>query len=375
VALKPYFVSRHLSSLAPTPSRRKYVEAVLALMAPPEFRANVADIHRGIFELSTTASANAALNRLIREVNEAAAANGVAITMCITAAKKRPDKRWVWFEGPDGVTPRAATGEFDSIPAARLVPDQRGLPADLLPVVMLFTYNEHETAAVLARFHPDGSPRTETRAGITYNLLGVHSDMRVVHRVSRQGQAESQQAANDAIASWAPCAMIGVGIAFGMNAAKQAVGDVLVSARVRDYELARVGEITLYRGDGPPASQVLLQRFNHLDQTRRADPALRLEWPEVRIGPILTGNKLIDDVDYRDSLLALEPEAVGGEMEALGLQKVCDRHHVDWIVVKAICDWADGNKDSPRKAYDQRFAADKRRHQAQIMLPPHAIAN
>ena len=49
------------------------------------------------------------------------------------------------------------------------------------------TFNPHETAAVLHRFHPDGQPRTETRGGITYNLLGIHGGMRIVQRVSKQG--------------------------------------------------------------------------------------------------------------------------------------------------------------------------------------------
>ena len=58
---------------------------------------------------------------------------------------------------------------------------------------------------------------------------------------------------------------------------------------------------------------------------------------------MLSGEKLIDDKDYRDHLVALQVEAVGGEMEGAGLY-VASRHKVDWIVIKAICDWADGKK-------------------------------
>jgi nucleoside phosphorylase len=35
----------------------------------------------------------------------------------------------------------------------------------------------------------------------------------------------------------------------------------------------------------------------------------------VRFGLVLTGEKLVDDIDYRDQLVALEEEVVGGEME------------------------------------------------------------
>jgi hypothetical protein len=53
---------------------------------------------------------------------------------------------------------------------------------------------------------------------------------------------------------------------------------------------------------------------------------------------------LIDDKDYRDQLIKLQVEAIGGEMEGAGLYVSSADHKVDWIVIKGICDWADGNK-------------------------------
>jgi hypothetical protein len=38
------------------------------------------------------------------------------------------------------------------------------------------------------------------------------------------------------------------------------------------------------------------------------------------------------------------PQAVGGDMEGVGLAAAAVRNGVPWIVVKAICDWADGKK-------------------------------
>jgi hypothetical protein len=76
----------------------------------------------------------------------------------------------------------------------------------------------------------------------------------------------------------------------------------------------------------------------------------------VRHGLILTGASLIDDIDYRDQLLKLEGEAIGGEMEGAGLYVSSQEHKVDWIVIKAICDWADGRK-SYQKEDRQKLAA------------------
>lgn len=38
------------------------------------------------------------------------------------------------------------------------------------------------------------------------------------------------------------------------------------------------------------------------------------------------------------------PQAIGGEIEGVGLAAAAVRHGVPWIIVKAICDWADGEK-------------------------------
>jgi hypothetical protein len=77
---------------------------------------------------------------------------------------------------------------------------------------------------------------------------------------------------------------------------------------------------------------------------------------EVRFGVMLTGEKLVDNVDFRDQLYDLEPEAIGGEMEGTGLYVACQDKKVDWILVKAICDWADGQKAKDKDARQQTAA-------------------
>jgi nucleoside phosphorylase len=45
-------------------------------------------------------------------------------------------------------------------------------------------------------------------------------------------------------------------------------------------------------------------------------------------------------------------------MEGAGLYGVAMEEHIDWIIVKAICDWADGNKHE-HKAARQVLAAER----------------
>ena len=105
---------------------------------------------------------------------------------------------------------------------------------------------------------------------------------------------------------------------------------------------------------GVEASYHLLNRFREWQHTLQ-EP---LHWPRVRFGNLLSGDKLIDDVDYRDHLISLtDRDVVGGEMEGLVIHHALKGHHCDWIIVKAICDFADGNKAAPSKERDQMLAA------------------
>jgi nucleoside phosphorylase len=158
----------------------------------------------------------------------------------------------------------------------------------------------------------------------------------------------------EAITALKPASVIMLGIAFGTDRRTQRVGDVLLSTRVFDYELQRAGTdpagrlVRVSRGDRPVASPRLIGRF----QMAR----LHTFGLTVHEGTMLSGRKLVDNVDYRDQLTALCPEAIGGEMEGYGVYAAAQRHSVDWVIVKAICDWADGRKRN-RKAHRQNVAA------------------
>ena len=72
---------------------------------------------------------------------------------------------------------------------------------------------------------------------------------------------------------------------------------------------------------------------------------------------LLSGSKLIANQEFRDKLRQIENEAIGGEMEGVGLYESTQRHNVGWLLIKAICDWADSNK-SRDKEKRQKDAAE-----------------
>jgi nucleoside phosphorylase/tetratricopeptide (TPR) repeat protein len=159
---------------------------------------------------------------------------------------------------------------------------------------------------------------------------------------------------SEAIRELQPRSIIMVGIAFGVDAKKQNIGDVLVAKQIQAYEIQRIGlnlddvPQVRTRGDKASSSTQLISRL-------RASSAL-LRDPKVHFGLVLSGEKLIDNLDFRDSLLALESEAIGGEMEGAGLYASAHDRSVEWILVKGICDWADGKKYKNKKQRQEKAA-------------------
>ena len=170
----------------------------------------------------------------------------------------------------------------------------------------------------------------------------------------------------DAIDDLKPAHVLSVGIAFGVDPDKQEIGQILVSRQLQAYEAQRIGtdsggepKLTL-RGDKVTASTRILGRLR----------AATAKWTgsTVTFGLMISGEKLVDNLDFRNELTESIPEALGGEMEGAGLYSASTERNVDWILVKAICDWADGKKRD-NKTERQRLAASQA---ANFVL--HAIA-
>jgi nucleoside phosphorylase len=212
--------------------------------------------------------------------------------------------------------------------------------------VLIVTVTEVESRAILQNFQPVAGHRA-TPCSIderTYFDLGTINGAQVFLTQSEMGTSgidASLQTVRKGIEALSPSAVIMVGIAFGINEKKQAIGDILVAEQLHLYDLQRIGtrdnqpQIIL-RGDKPHTSPWLINHFKSAN--------LLWEGAKVCFGVLLTGEKLVDNLDFREQLLKFEPEAIGGEMEGAGLYVACQDKKVDWSLVKGICDWADGQK-------------------------------
>lgn len=170
----------------------------------------------------------------------------------------------------------------------------------------------------------------------------------------QEGQYGASLTIAEGIKALHPSSVIMVGIAFGMRP-EQRIGELLVSRQITEYELQKVGthadgqRYIIPRGDRVYASVGLLDRFR--------DAALRWQGKKVHFGLLLSGAKLVDNQEFKEQLQTIEPEALGGEMEGAGLYAAAQRSKVDWILVKGICDWADGNKQRNKSRYQQQAAS------------------
>ena len=349
--LQDFVARQYLAQLPLSKTQKKLADDIVGLL-DSEGRVSIANLKKTLFPYDELDAVNTRLRRLRKEIERLSGETQVSFALRVTDAKKvGPEARFLWFEGVNNWSPAVSTPELDAIPTSGEYVSKAN-ESGSTPIALLLTFNEHEAHQLWAEF---GGVRNELpREGVTYYELDGVGGFRVIHRHSRQGPQEAQLSATQAIDHWNPQLLIAVGIAFGVNEKKQHLRDVLVSEKVLDYELARVepdGTFT-YRGTPQETSRELAERVANINLQRRGNAG----WPTIRMGIMLSGAKLVDNEEYRNTIASLHSKVIGGEMEGSGILTACSRDGVDMIVVKAICDWA-SHKDTPSKEEDQKKAA------------------
>jgi nucleoside phosphorylase len=187
--------------------------------------------------------------------------------------------------------------------------------------------------------------RTATRPG--EDIVVVSAD--------EMGNIFSALTTKLAIDKWNPGLVVLAGIAGGFEEVGEKVrlGDVLVPGVVVGYEAAKVlpGE-TKYRikvaqaGSNAMAiaKEVAAKNWFRQENVKQMDA----KSPSVHFdGALMSGEKVVADLVEVDRLKRIWGDAVGAEMEGIGLMIAAyrDTTRPEALVVKAISDWADSNKD------------------------------
>ena len=224
---------------------------------------------------------------------------------------------------------------------------------DIRPVLAIVVATETELRQALHILEPLPRQRRIWKVSHNYDTyyigrMGVYNSVLMLSSAGSEGPTGSTLSVDAVIREWEPRAILYVGIAFGASRKKQLPADVLVSEQLIPYEFQRIGKTPIFRNPIPPSSAALVNRFrNALGWTfYRPDKS----GCKMHVGPVLSGQKLLDQSDFKDALLDQYPNAIGGEMEGSGLWSAAQRARKEWILVKGVCDWADGAKNDDYQA-------------------------
>ncbi|MDI1476441.1 TIR domain-containing protein [Polyangium sp. y55x31] len=262
---------------------------------------------------------------------------------------------------------------FDDIPAVQFnSPSIKDVsPAKVKTLVseldlLLVTTTPVERDAVLSAMLPLPKQKSLLEAPLehaTYRVgrFGRYYAAHVESTMGTSGRDGATLTVNDAIRELQPKAVLVLGIAFGVNRKKQRLGDVIVAESVFPYELQRVGEtVSVRRGREIPCGSVLSERF----RVGSAHWVLERPTGQVKVhqGLLLSGEKLIDNSLFRDRLVEEFRDALGGEMEGAGAYASGSRTKTEVILLKAICDWADGHKNDRAQPFAAKAAVSLAQH-------------
>ncbi|MFO0951700.1 MAG: hypothetical protein U0835_11245 [Isosphaeraceae bacterium] len=261
-----------------------------------------------------------------------------------------------------------------------LPPVGHGVALDLKkrvkPKIMLLTATTTERDTVLKQLDPapgEAQVLLAPHGNNTYFVgrLGKYPVALCMCAMGASGRDSAQIVTGEVIRFWKPAAVIMVGIAFGKDPERQRIGDVLISERIIAYEPERVGvDASVARGHHFVAGARMFDRFRNFTlgwefRDPTGDPC------SIRTGPILSGEKLVDNPNFKTLLFEKHPYAIGGEMEGVGLSAAAEREKCEWILVKAICDWADGEKSDNHQAFAAASAVSLVRH---VLSQPGVIS-
>lgn len=223
-------------------------------------------------------------------------------------------------------------------------------------LILLVTVTEIETKTLRSKFDPINGYDCVLKVykGNDTYYIGKFGKYSVAHVQSSMGsisKGSSIVTVKSALDCIKPKIVIMIGIAFGVDNQKQNIGDVLLSETIIAYNPKRVGKNKItQRGAESPASTFLLNRFKSITTWEYIlECGNKAKFIPAKM---LSGEELIDNQERRDELLCLYPEVKGGEMEGIGVATACD-NSAEWILVKGICDFADGNKASNKNKQQQ----------------------
>lgn len=199
----------------------------------------------------------------------------------------------------------------------------------------------------------DASVYYQATLPVTYSDGTTTSYALIVTFPPEMSRAPAAALAATAIPRWQPSHVLLVGIAGGIGANGVALGDLLIANQIVDYEVAKAGSDNLARRWHAYDVQAgLLQRARAFPGQRWHAPLARLRpergQPRMHVGPIATGDKIIEDPALLAELLGTWLKLIGVEMEAGGVAPAARQTNPPpgFFMIRAASDLADPDKET-----------------------------
>lgn len=194
------------------------------------------------------------------------------------------------------------------------------------------------------------------------------------------GRVNAATATSEAIKRWKPKHVVLVGIAGGIAARNVALGDLLISEQIVDYELQKITESGIQvrwsvhkasRRLYAAALNVIGDDWTAHIETKRPEAGT----PHIHIGPIASGDKVVAVENVLTEYRSVWPSLIGVEMEAAGVASACfaAARQPEFFMVRGVSDLADGNKNAPETLGYRAYACDVAATYVVELLRSHPI--
>lgn len=173
------------------------------------------------------------------------------------------------------------------------------------------------------------------------------------------GQLNAALAVKDAVKHYGVSKVILTGICGGIDK-EMKYGDIIISDQIVDYELAKIKPDDLqvrwnvYRSDFELVQSMRMFKSDSWSSyLKRVFPDSKYKKPSVYSGIVLSGNKVVANYEEIKRFKKTWAKALAVEMEASGIAAALYQmeNAPSFVMVKAICDFADSEKNDDWQEY------------------------
>ncbi len=246
------------------------------------------------------------------------------------------------------------------------------MDADTITDVVIITALQKECEAVLRHLGSYQEVRTKGRTFYRASIQSQKSNNSyqvVVLSLTTMGNYRAALATQQAISVWNPSYIILAGIAGGVQKGNSRyLGDLLVGEQIVSYEPGKQTEFGIQRRyEVYRPAKILLEAAKNLPLQEwalativpRPDGTTKRVIPQVHFGVVASGEKVVADAALTNELQSDWSQLVGIEMEGVGIATAA--YYADYLpgilLVKGMCDWADGFKNDDWQEYAADAAA------------------